>query len=155
MFSRSFDYLGVDEKMHTDTWWFNLTEAELLKLELGYAGMQGTMGKLLRQSETGKLVDMFENLILGAVGERSVDGRKFIKSQEIRDDFYQTQAYSDLFVELVKSGEALTVFLKGCVSEDIARRMEEAEKEAAKAEKETAKTETTAHLQVLEGRDPK
>lgn len=136
MFSRTFEYTGYDGQPHKDTWWFNLSEAELYKLELSnLGGMNGMMNRLLRESKPGEIVDVFENLILSAVGERSVDGRKFIKNQEIRDDFYQSKAYSDLFVELVSSGEKLAAFLKGAIPAEVAEAINKAEKEQ-NAEKE-------------------
>ena len=132
MFSRTFEYTGYDGKPHKDTWWFNLSEAELYKMELGsVGGMNGVMNKLLRQSEPGKIVDMFENLILSAVGERSVDGRKFIKNEEIRQDFYQSKAYSQLFVELVKDSDKLVEFLRGAIPEEVSEAMLKAEAESA------------------------
>lgn len=144
MFSRTFTYIGYDGKPHKDTWWFNLSEAELYKLELGnLGGFNGMMNKLLRQSKPGEIVDVFENLILSAVGERSVDGRKFIKTQEIRDDFYQSKAFSDLFVEMVKDGDKLAEFLRGAIPEEVAAALAKAEeeqaKEMAKIEEETRK----------------
>lgn len=134
MFSRTFEYTGYDGQPHKDTWWFNLSEAELYKLELSnLGGMNGMMNRLLRESKPGEIVEVFESLILSAVGERSVDGRKFIKNQEIRDDFYQSKAYSDLFVELVSSGEKLAEFLKGAIPAEVAAELAKAE-EASKAE---------------------
>lgn len=134
MFSRTFEYTGYDGQPHKDTWWFNLSEAELYKLELSnLGGMNGMMNRLLRESKPGEIVEVFESLILSAVGERSVDGRKFIKNQEIRDDFYQSKAYSDLFVELVSSGEKLAEFLKGAIPAEVAAELAKAE-EADKAE---------------------
>lgn len=132
MFSRTFNYTGYDGLPHQDTWWFNLSEAELYKMELGsVGGMQGVMNKLLRQDEPGKIVDMFENLILSAVGERSVDGRKFIKNEEIRQDFFQSKAYSDMFVEMVKDSSKLAEFLRGAIPEEVAAALDKAEKEQA------------------------
>lgn len=135
MISRTFEYTGYNGQPQHDTWWFNLTEAELYKLELGSAGgMAAKMRRLLREEKTDELVDFFEKLILGSVGERSTDGRKFIKNEEIRQDFYQSKAYSDLFVELVSSGEALTTFMKGVVPENVAAAITEAEKAQANGE---------------------
>lgn len=136
MFSRTFEYTGYDGQPHKDTWWFNLSEAELYKLELSnLGGMNGMMQKLLRESKPGEVVDLFEKLILSAVGERSVDGRKFIKNEEIRQDFYQSKAYSDLFVELVKSGEKLAEFLRGAIPAEVAEALAKAEKEKEAEEK--------------------
>ncbi len=139
MFSRTFEYTGYDGQPHKDTWWFNLSEAELYKLELSnLGGMNGMMNRLLRESKPGEIVEVFESLILSAVGERSVDGRKFIKNQEIRDDFYQSKAYSDLFVELVSSGEKLAEFLKGAIPAEVAAALAKAEEEKAAEESKPA-----------------
>ena len=144
MFSRTFEYKGYDGKMHSDTRWFNLSEAELYKLELGsVGGVNGMMNRLLRESKPGEVVDMFEKIILSAVGERSVDGRKFLKNEEIRQDFYQSRAYSDLFMELVSSGEKLTAFLKGAIPEELAAKLDQYEAEAAGAAGAAGQNATT------------
>lgn len=129
MFSRTFEYKGYDGQMHKDVRWFNLSEAELYELDLSSVhGFTGTMNRLLSAERTKEIVDMFKSIILGSVGERSADGRKFLKNDDIRADFYQSKAYSDLFVELVSSGEKLAEFLRGAIPEEIRVKMEEAEK---------------------------
>lgn len=139
MFSRTFKFKGYDGKDHEETWWFNLSEDELFKLELGnLGGMNGMMSKLLREEKPGELVDMFERLILGAVGERSVDGRKFVKRckpgmpwGEVAEDFRETRAYEQLFIELVSSGEKLAEFLRGAIPDEVREALEKYEKEEA------------------------
>ena len=143
MFSRTFKFIGYDGKEHEETWWFNLSEDELYKMELSnLGGMNGMMNKLLREEKPGELVDMFEKIILGAVGERSVDGRKFMKRRkpgepwgEVAEDFRETPAYAQLFTELVSSGEKLAEFLKGAIPDEVAKALEEAEKAEAANEK--------------------
>ena len=143
MFSRTFKFTGYDGKEHEETWWFNLSEDELYKMELSnLGGMNGMMNKLLREEKPGELVDMFEKIILGAVGERSVDGRKFMKRRkpgepwgEVAEDFRETPAYAQLFTELVSSGEKLAEFLKGAIPDEVAKALEEAEKAEATNEK--------------------
>ena len=142
MFSRTFEYTGYDGQIKKDTWWFNLSEAELYKLELGsIGGVNGMMNRLLRENKPGEVVDMFEKIILGAVGERSVDGRKFVKNEEIRQDFSQSKAYSDLFIELVSSGENLRKFLLGAIPEELARKLEAADESGTNQEDNDGKTE--------------
>ena len=139
MFSRTFKFKGYDGKDHEETWWFNLSEDELFKLELGnLGGMNGMMNKLLREEKPGELVDVFERLILGAVGERSVDGRKFVKRckpgmpwGEVAEDFRETRAYEQLFIELVSSGEKLAEFLRGAIPDEVREALEKYEKEEA------------------------
>lgn len=136
MFSRDFEYTGYDGKPKKDTYWFNLSEAELYEIDLSsIRGFTGEMNKLLKEERTKEIVDAFKSIILGAVGTVSADGRKFIKNEEIREDFYRSKAYSQLFVELVSSGEKVAEFLKGAIPEEIRAQMEAAE--AAGTEEKT------------------
>lgn len=144
MFSREFEYTGYDGKPKKDTYWFNLSEAELYEIDLSSIhGFTGEMNRLLKEERTKEIVEAFKGIILGAVGTVSADGRKFIKNDDIREDFYRSKAYSQLFVELVSSGEKVAEFLKGAIPEEIRAQMDAAEAEAAKAETEgeAAKTE--------------
>lgn len=126
MFSRTFEYTDYNGQLRKDTWWFNLTKAELMKMEMGaWGGLDALLKRLIREEKPEKIVDMFEKIILGAVGEKSPDGRRFIKSEEIRQDFYQTQAYSDLFYEMVTDPDKTMAFLKGCIPADLAAVIDE------------------------------
>lgn len=137
MFSREFEYTGYDGQPKKDTYWFNLSEAELYEIELSsIRGFTGEMTKLLQEERTKEIVDKFKGIILGSVGVVSSDGRKFLKSEEIKEDFYRSRAYEQLFVELVSSGAKLAEFLKGAIPEDLRQRMEEKEAEEAAPQKE-------------------
>ena len=139
MFGRTFSYTDYNGNPRKDTWYFNLTKAELMKMELGaWGGLDALLKRLIREEKPEKIVDMFEKIILGAVGEKSPDGRRFIKNEQIRQDFYQTQAYSDLFFELVTDPEKLTAFLKGAIPEDLAKKIDE--KDQAEAGADTAES---------------
>lgn len=149
MFSREFEYTGYDGQPKKDKYWFNLTEAELYEIDLSsIRGFTGEMTKLLKEERTKEIVDSFKGIILGAVGSVSADGRKFIKNEEIKEDFYRSKAYSQLFVELVSSGEKLAEFLRAAIPDEIRQKMEEKENENAKAEG----TEKIAELPALPGR---
>lgn len=155
MFSRTFEYKGYDGQPHKETWWFNLSEDELYKMELGsIGGMNGMMNRLLREEKPGEIVDMFERIILTAVGERSADGRRFLKKPrpgypwgEVAEDFRETPAYSQLFMELVSSGEKLATFLKGAIPAEVAAQLDKAEAEQkAAAAAETPKEDNIVQL---------
>ena len=140
MFSRDFEYTGYDGKPKKDTYWFNLSEAELYEIDLSsIRGFTGEMNKLLKEERTKEIVDAFKSIILGAVGTVSADGRKFIKNEEIREDFYRSKAYSQLFVELVKDSDKLVEFLRGAIPEEVSEAMLKAEAESA-AQKSGAET---------------
>ena len=59
------------------------------------------------------LIDLFKDLILRSYGEKSADGRRFIKSKELSTAFSQTEAYSELFMELVTDAEKAAEFVNG------------------------------------------
>lgn len=128
MFSKDFEYTGYDGKPKKDTYWFNLTEAELYEIDLSSIhGFNAEMMKLLKEERTKEIVDAFKGIILNSVGVISADGRKFLKSEEIREDFYRSKAYSMLFVELVSSGEKVAEFLKGAIPDEIRQKMDDNE----------------------------
>ena len=136
MFSRTFEYKGYDGQPKKDTYYFDLNEAELYELDLSSIyGFSGMMTRLLKEERTKEIVEAFKGIILGSVGEVSPDGRRFIKNDQIKEDFHRSKAYSMLFVELVSSGEKFAEFLKGAIPEEIRQKMEE--DEAAKAEAES------------------
>lgn len=136
MLVRTFEYKDFNGQNRKDTWCFNLSRAELLKMELGaWGGMDALLKRLMREENPEKIMDMFEKIILSAVGEKSPDGRKFIKNETIREDFKSTQAYSDLFFELVTDPDKANAFLKGCVDAELAAKITEAEQARAAAEK--------------------
>ena len=155
MFQREFKYKGYDGQDKKDTYWFNLNEAELFELDLSSIyGFRGQMERLLKAERTKDIVDMFKGIILGAVGEVSPDGRRFIKNQQIRDDFYQSPAYAQLSVESVSDEAKFAEFLRAAIPEDIRKKMEEDEALNA-SESDLAIPEEKPALSVVQGSDPK
>jgi hypothetical protein len=119
--------LGVDDKIkYTDydgnvreeEFYFNLNEAELVELEASYNGsLTATIERLSSTQDKKVIIEIFKDLVLKAYGEKAIDGRRFIKSQELRDSFIQTEAYNKLFMDLATDADAATAFLKGIVPE--------------------------------------
>jgi hypothetical protein len=107
------DYNGVERE---EDFYFNLSEAEVMEMEMSHNGGITTMiQRIVKEKDQEKIVEIFKDLILRAHGRKSDDGRKFIKNQEIRDDFLHTEAYSKLFMELASSDKAAADFVNGIV----------------------------------------
>ena len=107
------DYNGVSR---TEDFYFNLTQAEITEMELSVDGGLVEMINRLVSAQDGKqIIALFKDIILRAYGEKSPDGKRFIKNQELRDAFAQTQAYSDLFMELATDSEAASKFVNGII----------------------------------------
>lgn len=107
------DYNGTDR---VEDYYFNLTQAEIMEMELGTTGGLAEMiKKIVDAQDAPSLVKIFKDLILRAYGEKSPDGKRFIKSKEISEAFSQTEAYSQLFIELATDADAAAEFVNGIV----------------------------------------
>jgi len=122
------DYNGVER---TENFMFNLSKAELLQMEMGTTGGFSEMiQKIINTQDIPAIMAVFKDMILKSYGEKSSDGKRFIKSEELSTAFAQTEAYSQLYVELATDTKAGAEFVNGLVPAELA---EEVAKEQAKA----------------------
>jgi hypothetical protein len=116
MLKKTITYTDFDDVVRTETFYFNLTQAEALELEVSSTGgLQKMIDRIINADDRKKLIELFKEVILKAYGEKSDDGKHFVKSQELRDRFAQTMAYSDLFIELATNTNSATEFMNGIV----------------------------------------
>ncbi len=114
MLKKTMTYTDFDGNERTEDFYFNLTRAEALEMELSHTGgLVNTINKIVAEQDTKKLIEMFKDLIIKAYGEKSLDGKRFVKTQEVKDAFIQTEAYSDLFMELATNADSAVAFVNG------------------------------------------
>ena len=107
------DFNGVERE---ETFYFNLTKAELAEWELGVTGgLSQMVEKITAAKDVPALANFFKEIILKAYGVKSADGRRFIKTEELTTEFTQTQAYSDLYMELAQDDRKAAVFINGII----------------------------------------
>lgn len=107
------DFLGNKRK---ETLRFNLTKAELMKMEVGQSGgLSKYLQKIVDGQNTPELAKIFEDLISKSYGEISPDGREFIKNKELLEKFMQTNAYSELYMELATNDDKAAEFINGII----------------------------------------
>lgn len=120
MYSKRMTYKDFNGEERTETFMFNLTKAELAKMELNTkGGMKQKIKTLFDSKDIATIVDQFESIIQAAYGVKSEDGRRFVKSKELLDDFMATEAYSDLYIEMIGDSEKAFEFLSGIMPEEI------------------------------------
>lgn len=108
------DYNGIER---TEDFYFNLTKAEIMEMELTTSGGLAEMiTKIVEAKDGPAIIKVFKDLVLKAYGEKSPDGRRFIKSVEIADAFSQTEAYSQIFMELATDADAAAAFVNGIIN---------------------------------------
>ena len=111
------DYNGVERE---ETFYFNLSKAELTEMEMGTAGGLAEMiNKIVETKNIPEIIKIFKDLIFKAYGEKSADGKRFIKSEELSIAFSQTEAYSELFMELAMNAEKAAEFMNGVIPNDL------------------------------------
>jgi hypothetical protein len=120
MYTKTITFTDYDGNERTETFYFNLSKAELTEMELSInGGLKNMLQKIIETKDQSKLVSSFKELIIKSYGEKSADGRRFIKNQELVDNFVQTEAYSDLFMTLATNAEEAIAFVTGIVPKDM------------------------------------
>lgn len=115
------DYNGVER---TEAFYFNLSKAELMEMEMSTAGgLVEMMTAVVNAKDGAAIVKIFKDLVLKAYGEKTPDGKRFMKNDEIRAAFEQTEAYSILFMELATDDKAAADFINGIVPADMAQKL--------------------------------
>lgn len=114
MLKKTITYIDCNGTERTEDFYFNLNKAEVLKMELGVTGgMAEKIKKIVAAQDQPTIIKVFEEIILMAYGEKSDDGKRFIKSKELSEAFMQTEAYSNLFMELATDADAAAKFING------------------------------------------
>lgn len=107
------DYNGAER---TEDFFFNLTKAEIMEMELTTSGGLAEMiTRIVDAKDAPAIIKVFKDLVLKAYGEKSPDGKRFMKSEEISTAFSQTEAYSQIFMELATDADAAAAFVNGIV----------------------------------------
>lgn len=125
MLKKTITYTNFNGEEETEIFYFNMTRAELIELEFSVEGGFGdTMMRMIETDPEGKvhgkvIMAEMKKLILGAYGQKSADGKRFIKNDQLRQDFESSEAYSTLFMELVTDAEAAAEFINGIVPKDL------------------------------------
>lgn len=109
------DYNGEER---TEEFLFNLTKAEVTEMEMSTEGGLGQqLGEIVKSKDKAKIISTFKDIILKSHGVKSPDGKRFIKNDEVRENFAQTEAYSELFMKLATDTDAAINFVNGIMPE--------------------------------------
>ena len=99
---------------------FNLTEAEITEMELTTdGGLSDSIKKIIAAQDTPEIIKVFKMLLLKSYGEKSADGRRFVKSDKLSEEFSQTNAYSQLFMKLATDDKAAVAFINGIMPDSM------------------------------------
>lgn len=127
MLKRTITYTDYNDVQRTEDFYFNLSKSELAEMEFGIdGGFSAFLQKIVATKNVKELMAQFKRLILKSYGEKSLDGKRFIKSSELSEAFAQTEAYSELFLEMVNTDKALE-FVNGILPQELLKKAQESE----------------------------
>ena len=113
------DYNGVER---TEDFYFNLSRAEVTEMELSVrGGLSAMLDELIKSGDNARIVEIFKDLVLRSYGEKSADGKRFVKSKELSEAFSQTEAYSEIFMELSLDEKAAAAFVNGILPSNLVK----------------------------------
>lgn len=120
MLKKTLTYKNFNGEEVTEDFYFNMTESEISKMQLEVpGGMAAQFQAIIDSKNAPELMKTFEDIILRAYGVKSADGKRFTKSQELRDDFKNSAAYDQLFMTLIRDPKAAAEFAKAILPESL------------------------------------
>ena len=121
MLKKTITYTDYNGNTRVEDFHFHLSKAECAEMEMTTTGgLAEYIRRIIASQDTPAIVDIFKKIILKAYGEKSPDGKRFIKSEELSTAFSQTEAYSNLFMELGTDADAAAAFINGILPSDLA-----------------------------------
>lgn len=126
MLKKTITYKDFNDIERTEDFYFNLTKSELTEMQLSMpGGLTETIQKAFQTQDVPAVIKMFKEIIFRSYGEKSLDGKRFIKSKQLSEEFSQTPAYDQLFIELLEDEGAFTAFISGIIPKEIADKINE------------------------------
>lgn len=130
MLVKTITYEDFNGDERTEDFMFNLSKAEIAEMETSVSGgLKAMLTKIVQTQDVPSLAKFFKKLILESYGEKSPDGKRFIKSEELSTAFSQTPAYSELYMELATNSSAAASFVNGIVPKGLLEDAAELNKE--------------------------
>jgi len=124
MLKKTIKYTDYNGSERTEDFYFNLSKAEIMEMEMSTTGgLTEMISKIVAAQDAPAIIKIFKDLVLRAYGEKSPDGKRFIKSDEITTAFSQTEAYSNLFMELAFDADAASNFVNGIIPKDLSKQI--------------------------------
>lgn len=114
MLKKTITYVDYNGVQRTEDFYFNLSKAEVAEMEMSVeGGFSKMLEEIVASKDNVRIVNLFKDMVLKSYGEKSADGRRFVKSKELSEAFSQTEAYSEIFMELALNEEAAAAFVNG------------------------------------------
>ena len=124
MLKKTITYTDYDGNERKEDFYFNLNKAEIMEIEMSTSGgMAEMLQKIVDSQDAPAIIKAFKELVLKSYGQKSPDGKRFIKNATLREEFEQTEAYSQIFMELATNAEEAAKLGNGIIPNDVAKEL--------------------------------
>lgn len=128
MYKKTLTYTDYNDETRTEDFYFNLNKAEIMELEMSTpGGYEALLDRIIKTRDQVELIKLFKDLILRTYGEKSPDGRRFMKTPEITQAFMETEAYSEMFMLLATDDKEAAAFVNGVMPASLRESIDQAE----------------------------
>lgn len=126
MLKKSITYTDFNGEKRTEDYYFNLSRAELTEMQMSVnGGMTEYLQQIVNSQDNKEIFAIFKEIIFKSIGEKSVDGKRFIKNNEIRESFEQSEAYSELLIELMSDAAKASDFVNALIPDTVQEQIKE------------------------------
>lgn len=128
MLKKTIKFKDLDGNQLEEDFYFNLSKADFAEMEMGeakYGGMAAIIEQIVAETDGKRIVELMGEIVRRSYGKRSADGRRFIKNDEVWEDFRYSDAYSELIFELYTDPNAASAFVRGIVPDELSDKMDD------------------------------
>ena len=134
MIKKTIAYTDFNGDKQEEDFYFHLSKGEFIELEFSEKeGFSEYLQRIIAAEDSTELFATFKKLILLAYGQKDPSGRRFIKSDALKAEFFSSEAYSELITELATDADAAAAFVNGIIPAEL-REQAEAITEASPSE---------------------
>lgn len=131
MQKKTIKYTDFNGDEHEEEFYFNLTETELMDMSMTEeGGLDKYIERITNTRDYKKILGLFEDLVDKSYGVKSLDGKRFEKSEEILRNFKATNAYSEMIMGFVTDTQQAIDFINNLVPKGLNEKLEKAQNKA-------------------------
>lgn len=118
MIKKTITYTDWNGDSRTEDFYFNLSKVEIAELEYGLVpgrSLSESIKTLINANDMATVIDVIKQILLKSYGEKSPDGKRFMKSPEISRSFEENPAFEIVYMELATNADYAADFISNLV----------------------------------------
>lgn len=124
MIKKTIKYTDYNGDEREEDFYFNLTKAEIMEMQLNQdGGLAAKIQEIVKAKDVPAIIRVFKDLLLKSYGKKSDDGRFFAKNAKLREEFEESPAFSEIYMELATDADKASEFVNGIIPPQLKEQM--------------------------------